>query len=178
MSWFARRSRSQMGKDYEIAGASEACGGCGRELAGGEEFVAVLYDRGETFERQDLCGDCWAGLGESQESAFSVWRSRVPTRDEPKRRFVSNDVLIEFFERLEGAGEPAKINFRFVLALMLMRKKLLVYDGSEVDEDGRDIWTMHLKADAKPIQVVHPALDARQMAEVTAQLGAVFETPT
>ena len=34
-------------------------------------------------------------------------------------QFVSNEVLVEFFTRLAGADEPAKINFRFVLALML-----------------------------------------------------------
>ncbi|HET6428478.1 MAG TPA: hypothetical protein VFJ30_08715 [Phycisphaerae bacterium] len=167
-----------MGKDYEIARASGACRACGRELAGGQEFVAVLHDRGETFEREDLCPECWQGREGGDSSAFSVWRSRVPRPEEPKRQFVSNEVLIEFFERLEGEDAPAKVNFRFVLALMLMRKKLLVYDASEVDEAGRDIWTMHVKADSRPIRVIHPELDEQQMAEVTAQLGAVFETST
>ncbi len=167
-----------MGKDYEIAKASGACAGCSRELAGGEEFVAVLYDRGAEFQRQDLCADCWAGRDESSQQAFSFWHSRVPTPGQPKRQFVSNEVVVEFFTRLEGADEPAKINFRFVLALMLMRKKLLIYDRGEADEDGRDIWTMHLKADAEPVEVIHPDLDEQQMAEVTAQLGAVFEAPT
>ena len=167
-----------MAKEYEIARASGVCGACGRELAAGEEFVVVLHDRGETLEREDLCSGCWAGRAEGEPSAFSVWRARVPTPDEPKRQFVSNEVLLECFERLEGDQAPGKINFRFVLALMLMRKRLLVYDASEADEEGRDIWTMHLKADARPVRVIHPDLDEGQMAEVTAQLGAVFETPT
>jgi len=167
-----------MGKDYEIARASGSCGACGRELAGGQEFVAVLHDRGETFEREDLCGDCWAVREGTDAAAFSVWRSRMPTPDEPKRQFVSNEVLVEFLDRLEGEDEPAKVNFRFVLALMLMRKKVLVYDAGEVDEAGRDIWTMHLRADSRTIRVVHPDLDEQQLADVTAQLGAVFEAPT
>lgn len=167
-----------MGKDYEIARASGACGSCGQELAGGQEYVAVLHDRGEAFEREDLCCACWQAREQADTAAFSVWRSRVPTPDEPKRQFVSNEVLVEFLDRLEGEEEPAKVHFRFVLALMLMRKKVLVYDGSEADEAGRDIWTMHLRADSRTIRVIHPALDEQQLADVTAQLGAVFEAPT
>ena len=48
---------------------------------------------------------------------------------------------MDVFARMEGKSEPQEVRFRFVLALILMRKRLLKYEGSEV---------VQLPADAKP----------------------------
>ena len=99
----------------------------------------------------------------------------MPPAAEAKRTFVDNEVLADFFQKLAGADEPAKVNFRFVLALMLMRKKVLIYDASAATDLG-EVWTMHLKADpATPISVVRPELDEQRIAEVTEQLSMILE---
>jgi len=164
-----------MAKEYEIARASGSCRGCGRELASGEEFFAALYDEGADFRRTDFCAACWEARQGGADPPFSVWRSRVPPPAEPRRQSVDSGALIDFFNRLEGADEPAKVNFRFVLALMLMRKKLLVYEGSAADEAGRDVWQMRFRQDQTAVEVVHPELDEERIAEVTEQLGSIFE---
>jgi hypothetical protein len=38
------------------------------------------------------------------------------------------------FERLGEATEATKLNFRFVLGLILMRKRRIVYETSRVEE--------------------------------------------
>ena len=167
-----------MARDYDIAESSGLCSQCGRQLAAGEEYVAVLVDRGEKFGRDDFCTACWEAAQAEPKQAFCVWRGRVPAPTEPKSRTVDNEVLIEFFNKLDGFSEPAKVNFRFVLALMLMRKRLLVHKGSSSDEAGRDVWKMVFRHDRTPVEVIHPELDEAMIAEVTAQLGAILEGPT
>lgn len=146
-------------------------------LAGGDEYVAVLYDRASQFERQEFCLDCWADRQGRLQDAFSTWRGRVPMPEEPKSKLVSDEVLIEFFEKLEGLEEASKINLRFVLGLMLMRKKLLVYEGSGTDQHGRELWSMRFRADSRPLALIRPALSQQQITEVSAQLRAIFEVP-
>ncbi len=163
-----------MAKEYDIAKASGVCSTCERELAGGEEFVAALFDTAEGFRRDDFCKSCWEGRSDEAEKAFSVWHSRIPLPSEPKKPVVNNNVLVDFFEKLDAQSEPAKVNFRFVLALMLMRKKMLIYDGSS-DEEGREVWTMHFKSEQAAVKVIRPELNAEQIAEVGTQLGALFE---
>lgn len=164
-----------MAREYDIQKPSGTCSRCGRELAAGEDFLVALFETDDGFRREDICGDCSAGPpGEGQE-AFSLWQGRVPVPDEPKRRFVGDEVLMDFFEKLDGQADPAKVNFRFVLALMLMRKKLLAYDGSRRDEPGREVWTMHFKGGEATVEVIHPEMDEDQIAQVTAELGAIFE---
>ena len=70
---------------------------------------------------------------------------------------------------------PGRVNFRFVLALVLMRKKLLTYDGSATDEAGEETWTMRLKADGQVRQVLNPQLDEHKIAELSGQLSEILQ---
>lgn len=167
-----------MAREYDIAAASGTCRGCGRELAPGEQFVAVLIDADAQFRRDDFCVACWDGRQDEPHRAFSVWHSRVPLPNDPEKPVVNTQVIVDLFNKLEGHAEPFKVNFRFVLALMLMRKKLLAHEGSATDEAGRDIWKMRFRHDQTEVAVIHPELDEEQIAEVSASLGAIFEEPT
>ena len=97
----------------------------------------------------------------------------MPHPQEKKKLFVDDEVLCGLFERLADAGEPAKVNFRFVLGLILMRKRLIVYEGSR-QENGRDLWVVRLKGRDERLDLVDPRLDEHQMAEVSGQLGQIL----
>ena len=69
--------------------------------------------------------------------------------------------------------DAVRVQFRFVLALILMRKRLLRYDSSAV-EDGREVWQMTLLPEKSSHQVVNPQLSDNQIDGVSEQLGAVL----
>lgn len=167
-----------MAREYDIAGVSGLCRDCRRELAAGEEFVAVLLDAGDDFRREDFCAACWEGKKDELPHVFSVWHGCVPAPAGARKPLVDTRLIVDFFSKLEGHDEPLKVNFRFVLALMLMRKKLLVYEGKADDDAGREVWTMRFKHDQTQVEVIHPRLNEEQIAEVSAHLGAIFEGPT
>ncbi|MDW8263280.1 MAG: hypothetical protein RMJ35_12205, partial [Phycisphaerales bacterium] len=81
----------------------------------------------------------------------------------------------DLFERLADASEPAKVSFRFVLGLILMRKRLLNFETSRV-ESGREIWTVRLKGRDEPLQMIDPKLTEDQLGEVTQQLGQILNS--
>ena len=164
-----------MAKEYEIGKTSGRCARCGRELAAGEEFTATVRDMPDDLQREDYCAACWtAEPRQPGGDLIGIWRSRVPQPQEKRRLFVDNEMLINFFERLDGAEEPVKVSFRFVLALVLMRKKLLVYDRSR-PADGNEVWTMHFKGGDAAHEVVNPQMDDDRIAEVSGQLGQILE---
>ena len=163
--------------DWAIGRTSGRCAVSGRELAEGERYYAVLFDRGDTFERRDYSEACWEG---PPEGAFCSWRARIPERRERKRQFVDDQVLMDFFERLGGESEESKVQFRFVLTLILMRKRLLKY-VSQVEEQGAKWWMMRLMGPFKPAdegqamrRVLNPELDEGQIEEVSRQLGVIL----
>ncbi len=158
--------------DWEFGRTSGRCAVSGRELAEGEEFYAVLFDRNGTLERVDYSLGSWAG---PPEGAFCFWRSRVPVREKKKVVWVDDDVLINLFVRLADEKDELKIRFRFVLALLLMRKRLLKYEQTMRDGD-REHWQMRFVRD--PSGGVHlvenPQLSDAQIEAISAQLRAIL----
>lgn len=164
-----------MAKEYNIARTSGTCVACERELAPGEEFVATVRETPDDLQREDYCLACWDGRDEPPDAArLGVWKSRVPQPREKKKVFVDDDLLVNFFHRLADAEDETKLGFRFVLTLVLMRKKILVYEGS-TREGERDVWRMRIKGDDVIHEVVDPHLDEDRIAEVSAHLGTILE---
>jgi len=175
-----------MAKEYNIARATGRCGACDRELQPGEEFVATVRELPDDLRREDFCLSCWEAHPRDEapdprgpHGLLGLWHSRVPKKQEKRRLFVDDELLVNFFERLAGPdvhrGEPVKASFRFVLALVLMRKKLLVYDRSEKLDGGREVWSMHLKGSDRTHEVLNPQMDEDRIAEVSGQLGQILE---
>ena len=165
-----------MGKEYQIARTAGRCCRCDQPLAERQEFQAVLIEQGEQFQRQDWCLGCWESPDRGEVAGlFGQWRSKMPQRQARKKLFVDDGMLVNFFLRLSGEADPARVNFRFVLALVLLRKKLLTYDGSRKSPDGTEVWTMRIKGEDQVQEVVNPRLDEQRIAEVSQQLGEILQ---
>jgi len=164
-----------MSKDYNINRTSGQCVTCQKVMVPQEEFVATLRETAEDFLREDYCLPCWqANPREGQADIVGAWHGHIAQPSEKKKVFIDDEMLVNLFGRLEEAAEPAKINFRFVLALVLMRKKMLVYDKME-KVDGQDVWRMHFKGSDQAQRVVDPHLDEEKIAEVSGHLGEILQ---
>jgi hypothetical protein len=164
---------SPLSAGFSIARAQSKCSVCGRDIAPGEKFTAAVRESAAGLERLDLDSQCWQSFDRAALLAF--WQVVMPAAAAPKpRMFVDDTVLCELFERLQAGGEEApKLNFRFVLGLILMRKRLLAYESAHV-EGGKDFWTVRLKGRDQSIDLLNPRLDEQQVAEVTAQIGQIL----
>ncbi|MCH8149435.1 MAG: hypothetical protein IH987_15875, partial [Planctomycetes bacterium] len=127
--------RRHMAQHWQVASASGVCGKTGRALSEGEEFYTVLFEEGESFRREDFAADSWDG---PPEGCFCFFRSRKPVKEKKKKLLVDGEMLIGFFHRLEDETEPVRVQFRFVLALLLMRKRILQYESSNTT-DGLEV---------------------------------------
>src|SRR5258708_39729040 len=97
----------------------------------------------------------------------------MPRPEEKKKLFVDDEVLCTLFERLADVTEPAKVNFRFVLGLILMRKRLIVYETTRHD-DGRDVWVVRMKGKDERLDLTDPKLNEQAMTEISGQLGQIL----
>jgi hypothetical protein len=83
-------------------------------------------------------------------------------------------MLLAFFERLATETDEEKINFRFVLTLVLMRKRLVKYDSSET-VDGKEIWTVKITGRDEKAQVINPNLTEDKIEQLSEQLGQILQ---
>lgn len=157
--------------DWEISRPNRHCETCGKDFGEEEELFSALMDQHTDFARQDFCPACWQKRGPA--GCFSYWKTRIPRKDEPPKRFVDNEVLLNFFQRLEGEEEPLKVNFRYVLALLLVRKKLLKFKSIRRDGD-KEYLVLHDKAEERDQDVLNPNLTEEEVGAVTEECGKLL----
>jgi hypothetical protein len=140
--------------DYEIQGPTRVCAATGRELKPGDRYVGVLTEQGGKFVRADYAADAWPG---PPGGHVAYWSGRVPAADKPRKPVVNDDLLLDCFHRLKESPDPDGRNFRYVAALLLMRRKRFKFEDVFRDEAGRDVM---LVRDARG-GAVHPVTDPR-----------------
>jgi hypothetical protein len=156
---------------YAVARAQGKCQVCNKEIAPGEKLMAALRETPAALERVDVCTECWQAF--DRAGLLGFWQTIVPQPTAKRPLFIDDDVLCQLFERLGDTQEPAKINFRFVLGLILMRKRRIVYESTRAEQD-REIWTVRLKGREDRLEMVNPKLDEQQITEVSGQLGQIL----
>ena len=158
-------------KQWETARPTGICAKTGRELTEGEELYAVLFEDGDSFRREDYSVEAWTG---PPPDAYCHFKSKVPIREAKRKRvFVDDEMLVNFFVRLGDETDLLRLQFRFVLALILMRKRLLRYE--ETLHDGQtESWQMRLVKEQTVHRVLNPRLTDEQIEGVSEQLGAIL----
>ena len=147
------------------------CAVCGQVIAPGEKCFAAIRETETGIERLDISSECWPNFDKQNLLAF--WQMVMPRAEEKKKLFVDDEVLCTLFERLADATEPVKIHFRFVLGLILMRKRLVIYESAR-HEEGRDVWVVRMKGKEERLDLTDPKLNEQQVAEVSQQLGQIL----
>lgn len=157
--------------DWEIHKPLGTCAGNGKAIGPDEEFIATLVETPEGMQRRDYCLEYWAA---NKPEVYCYWKSKMTKADQKKKLFIDNDMLLAFFERLATETDEEKINFRFVLTLVLMRKRILKYESSKI-EDGKEIWTLKVAGKDQLEQVVNPHLMEDKIEQLSEQLGQILQ---
>ena len=157
--------------DWEIKKTLGQCCGTEREFEIGEEYFAALVEGEEGLERRDFSMDYWNA---NQPQVYCFWKTKLPNPEEKKKLFIDDEMLMVFFDRLADETDTEKINFRFVLTLILMRKRKLKYDGCTID-DGTEVWTLKVTGQDRIAKVINPHLTEDQIEGLTAQMGQILQ---
>lgn len=119
--------------EWKITRRAPRCATCEREFREGERHVSLLSIRGEELSRSDSCTACFQPSPDREDLFF--WFTRMSAT---KKRGLEFDLptLEQLFLRLEGRTEERIRQLRFVLCLILMRKRRLKLERVSRGEDG------------------------------------------
>jgi hypothetical protein len=123
------------------------------------------------FVRTDFCAEAWTGL---PDGAVGFWRAVVPKSPKEPRVVVDASVLMDCFVRLMEVDDPGKQNFRFILALLLLRRKALKLVGSQ-REGGID-WLVLRAPAGNEYRVVTPDLSEEQLAAMQSEVEKMLQS--
>jgi hypothetical protein len=148
--------------EYQIQPHTRRCHASGRELKAGERFYSVLLDEGGKLVRYDYGGEAWAG---PPTQAFSFWTGRVPAESAFGLRQVDDQVLLDYFERLDADEGVPRTKSRYVVALLLMRRRKLKFEEA-VMEGGQEMLVLRCAETQKQYRVLNPRLTDEELAAV------------
>lgn len=158
--------------DWSISKTSGQCSKCNKEIEDGEQFFAALTVCDDGFERIDTCAECWEA---DKPEVFYFWKTKRLTADEQNKPvFIDDDMLLDFFDSLEDAKEQEKINFRFVLMLIMMRKRLLRYNTTD-NLDGQELWKLKVTGQKREVCVVNPHLSEDEIEKLSDNIGQIMQ---
>lgn len=174
VEWGVNGKETTVSVDWQVGKSTRQCAVTGRSLEIGEEYYSALREEGELFLRSDFSLEGW----EQADKApfFSYWRSTVqPETDDKKRRLVIDvEAFYTFFRNLEGAEEPRKQLFRYLLSLILIRKRFLALRGIEKSDDG-DCLVLWDRREEKEHRVPSGNATPEALQEAQDSLNQIFE---
>lgn len=170
---------SRFGADYHVGRATGRCESTGQALEPGSTCMATLCERAgdDAFDRVDYSLEAWES-GARPQGLYSYWKTIVPHPDARPSPLVDDSVLMELFERLGSDERPQRVAFRFVLALILMRKKLLKFTGRQ-GEGADEQWLLQPRGSdpsQPPLAVRNPNLTDDGVREMIEQLSEILQS--
>jgi len=160
---------------YSVSRSPGTCAASGREFQTGETIVATLCERegNQAFERLDFCAQAWDKGARPAEPLrlFGLWRTQYQPGETKKQQLLSDPELLELFEELGAATEPKQLCFRYLLALLLVRRRALRCLAATAA--GMKVLPKGASLEQAPIDVVDPGLDEQMISDAMEQLGQI-----
>ena len=130
-----------MQNDWSIQSRSGRCAATGREFAEGEFFYTLLFRERGGFRREDLSEEAWK---ERQADAkahepYSFWRAKFEPPAAGAPEALAKETAEDLLRSYMSGQDEAHANARYILALMLERKRLLKQVEVKEDIHGRTL---------------------------------------
>ncbi|MFM7806814.1 MAG: hypothetical protein ACKPEA_02655 [Planctomycetota bacterium] len=151
------------------------CASTGEPLPAGTACVTAVRELPQGgFERLEYTLAAWQN-GARPEGLLCWWKTVMPQPDAKRRLVLDDEAIEEVFDRLAEDDRPNRVAVRWLLAMILLRKKRLRHLRIE-DRSGVETWLFSRRGDAEgapPTPVTRPALDEEAIAALSEELGAV-----
>jgi hypothetical protein len=159
-----------MTTSYPILNHARICATTGRPLVAGEKYCSALFDESGQFVRKDYSAAGWPG---QPENAIAFWTGKVPDQHQKRRLTFDGDLLMECFGRLAEDADPNKVSFRYVVALLLLRRKQLRFNDVRRD-CGQEFLQLECPKTGSAFEVLDPHLSEADMARVQEEVVKVL----
>lgn len=163
-----------MSTEWKFRRREGICAGCAREFDEGDRHASVLAIVGDEVRRDDLCTPCWESRPREGSGVAELfyWFTR---RAKAKRGLVLDLVTLEqLFLHLEGRRERPVRELRYLVALLLMRKRRLKLDRVTRGPEG-EAMILRRPRRKEALEVFVFDFTAERMAALRVELTGLFD---
>jgi hypothetical protein len=157
--------------DYEIQRCSRRCSVTDRELKTGETCYSAILPAGGDVVRRDYSAEAWQG---PPDDAIGWWQATVVDPSDGRLHWAPNDVMLHYFERL--LDDPAALDSRYVLALLLVRRRIARLERTEAAADGSPQLVLYCPRNEAEYRVAEVSVAPERAAAIQQQLAELLQT--
>ncbi len=162
--------------DWKIQPPADACADTGAAFTDGEAVHSALYWQDGRYARRDRCAAAWttARARESGTAApLSSWQFSFTPKPPPAPEPIARDRAEALLRRLMTEDAPTTIRARYILAVLLERKRLLRPLDRQSGPEGRPLLVYEHPASGETWLIEDPQVrleDLPALQEEVAQL--------
>ncbi len=155
--------------DFEIQRCTRKCFASERELRPGETYFSALVQHGAEIQRRDYAAEAWT---DPPEGTIGWWKSQMPGAGAKKMHWAPNDVMLHYFEQLADVAD--KQDVRYVLALLMIRRRVVRQEHTETDERGNEVLVLFCPRNEQEYRAVVALPAAERVQEIQNELARLL----
>jgi hypothetical protein len=163
-----------MQTDWTIQGRSGRCSVTERDFAEGEFFYTLLFRERDSFRREDLSEEAWRERDPAAETPYSFWRTKFEPPPPAEPEALGKETAEDLLRRYMAGHDHGHANTRYILALMLERKRLLKQIEVKEDTHARTLVYEHVKT-GEVFVIPDPDLRLDQIETVQTEVAALLQ---
>ena len=125
-----------MNQDWSIQSRGVACSVTGIPFEAGQYFHTLLFDDKTVLRREDLSEEAFKQRAPDAPQPFSHWRSKFEPTPPKAPEALGKQTAEDLLRKYMADPNPGLANVRYILALMLERKRQLKELEVRKNEDG------------------------------------------
>lgn len=150
------------------------CNGCQKAFADKEDYHTALSLTPEGYRRRDVCQSCW-NVAE-RANAVSYWQGTFQVPPPPKPEALKKEDAESLLRKFIDSKDPGHANARYILAIMLERKRTLKHRDT-TEQDGQKILIYEHARTGETFLVPDPRLRLDQLEAVQTEVVALLAPP-
>src|SRR5271156_4256499 len=162
-------------QEWNIQSRALQCAVSGRPFEKGERIFSALYWRDGQYVRVDLNAEAWNARNENMEP-LSAWQTEFVPPAPPAPETLRKDDAESLLRRLVAENAPGTRNARYILALMLERKKVLRQIERQRQESGSTLVYEHLPS-GEVWLIEDPGLKLGELSAVQDEVAHLLSAP-
>jgi hypothetical protein len=163
-----------MQQDWTIQSRGHQCSATGRAFVEDELFYTLLFDEKTGYRREDLCEEAFKARPADAPQPFSFWRTKYTPPPPPEPEALGKQTAEDLLRRYMAENTPQHANARYLLAVMLERKRILKEIEVKRADDGSRIRVYERSGTGEVFVIPDPELKLDELEAVQMEVGALL----
>lgn len=158
--------------EWDIQSRSDVCSTCQRPFADKEVYHTLLRMDTSGYQRRDLCGACYANA--PRDGVLSYWQGEYKLPAPPPPEPIQKETAETLLRKLVESTDPTHAAARYILAVMLERKRILKHRDTMREQTGNEVLVYEHARTGESFAIPDPRLRLDQLAQVQQEITAVL----